>query len=570
MYANTNSRFDYISLLARTALAVLLSVTCITHAGTADAAAAFAIVVTSVKGDVRITMGGQARSVQKGSVLELPATIQTGPQSAIDLKQDRTTVSIAGDTHVEIPASAAGTPIDRVIQTSGNAFYNVGKRDSRKLRVETPYLVAVIKGTQFNVAVQGEGATVSLFEGRLEVRTPDDSDVVDLNAGEMAIRQRNDKTIRVLRMDSGEAVRSPSGGVASRSGPASPGNDNSTTPRASIPIDLLPGRGAGEGGVGVGIGNAGVGAGGTVSINSVNAGVGADAALEASAVKAGGELNVSAPVASANLEASVETATTGTSLEVGAGASASVVDVSANVGAGMSADGASVDVGAGVGVAAVDASIDAGVDIGASSAAVAADVGVDAGAVDASAAAAIDLGSDGASVDPSIGVDTGAASADLGATLDVGAQGAAADVDVGLDTAGTTADLGLTAGVDADAGTVDLGVDTAADAGVAAVDLGADTGADLGAGTVDVGTETSLDLGVADGAADTDIGVDTSGGAAVDVDAGVGGLDVGLDVDLGAGALDVDLGGALDPAPDPDPPSGGGLLGGIKRRLGGN
>ena len=38
----------------------------------------------------------------------------------------------------------------------------------RKLRVETPYLVAVIKGTQFNVAVTGDTSTISLHEGVLE------------------------------------------------------------------------------------------------------------------------------------------------------------------------------------------------------------------------------------------------------------------------------------------------------------------------------------------------------------------------------------------------------------------
>ena len=59
------------------------------------------------------------------------------------------------DTDVEIPAEAVdGNLVARLVQHSGNVFYDVAPRDVGKLRVETPFLVAVIKGTQFNVAVQ--------------------------------------------------------------------------------------------------------------------------------------------------------------------------------------------------------------------------------------------------------------------------------------------------------------------------------------------------------------------------------------------------------------------------------
>ena len=91
------------------------------------------------------------------------------------------------------------------MQPRGNAFYDIGKREGRKLRVETPYLVGVVKGTQFNVAAQDDSTTISLFEGLLEVRASDDSDVVDLKAGEIATRKRGDKSISVMKMDAGKA-----------------------------------------------------------------------------------------------------------------------------------------------------------------------------------------------------------------------------------------------------------------------------------------------------------------------------------------------------------------------------
>src|SRR5688572_14739290 len=199
----------------------LLTALSLTFAALCASPAAFAldtgdIVVTSLKGEVHVTINGAAREMKAGGVLETPASIRTGRDGSIELKQGATTVSVGPDTLLEFPAlEKRGGAIDRVVQPRGNAFYSIGKREGRKLRVETPYLVGVVKGTQFNVAAQDDATTISLFEGRLEVRASDDSDVVDLNAGEIASRKRGDKSISVLIMDGGKAPptgpRAPAG-----------------------------------------------------------------------------------------------------------------------------------------------------------------------------------------------------------------------------------------------------------------------------------------------------------------------------------------------------------------------
>ena len=126
----------------------------------------------------------------------------TGNDGTLGLTQAGTNITVSNDTDIEIPAEAVdGNLVARLVQHRGNVFYDVAPRDVGKLRVETPLLVAVIKGTQFNVAVQEDSTTISLFEGRLEIRTPDGSDVIQLNAGEIAIRSRTDGAIRVVGMD---------------------------------------------------------------------------------------------------------------------------------------------------------------------------------------------------------------------------------------------------------------------------------------------------------------------------------------------------------------------------------
>lgn len=166
------------------------------------------IVIVSVKGEVHFTVNGDARALRAGGVLEPPASLRTGADGAVELKQGATTVSVGPETQLEFPAlEKRGGPIDRVVQPSGNAFYNIGKREGRKLRIETPYLVGVVKGTQFNVAARNDATTISLFEGLLEVRATDDSDVVELNAGQIASRARGAPSIDVMKMDKAPAGR---------------------------------------------------------------------------------------------------------------------------------------------------------------------------------------------------------------------------------------------------------------------------------------------------------------------------------------------------------------------------
>src|SRR5262245_12917982 len=100
----------------------------------AHAADAGDIVVVSVKGEVHVTIGGVAREPRGGTVIEPPATVRTGRDGAIELKQGATTVSVGPDTLLEFPAlERPGAPIDRIIQPQGNAFYDIGKRAGRKL-----------------------------------------------------------------------------------------------------------------------------------------------------------------------------------------------------------------------------------------------------------------------------------------------------------------------------------------------------------------------------------------------------------------------------------------------------
>jgi hypothetical protein len=437
------------------------------------------VVVATVHGTVSATMAGMTVPLSAGAILQLPATVRTGADGAVELRQGNSTFAAAGNTELEIPQSAAEDGlVERIIQVRGNAFYNIGKRSGTRLRVEAPYLVAVIKGTQFNIAAHDDSTTIALFEGHLEVRASDDSDVVDLDAGEIAIRRRNDVTINVLRLNAvrGDTRRNPE--LVARQQADSPTSDSGTT----------------------------VARNGDTSAPRV-------------------DVTTSDRVELGNGVTPTERGRIMDTLETDAAVVANT-EVAANVDARVSIDvpAGAVDVGVGVGeIASVDAGVGAAVDLSAGTVAASADVALDVGPV------STDVGV-GAAVDVTAEIDVGAsvAAADV-VTVDT-SVGAAADlpagtVDVGVDTSvaavGLPVDVGAGAAVDAAAGTVDVGVDTSlagVDVGAAVgVDVGSGVSADVGAGPVDVG----LDVG--SGGIDLDLGLGAS-----DDSANSGGLLGGL------------------------------------------
>jgi hypothetical protein len=160
------------------------------------------IFVTAIQGEVEFTLNGTPRALKDGAALVLPAIVRTGKNGSVELRQGHTSIQVGPGTELHFPATEVRRgPVDRIIQPRGNVFYDVGKRNGRLLRVETPVLVGVVKGTQFNVAVLDDGAAISLFEGRLEILDASGGSV-DLQAGEIAARRQGESATRVLKMSS--------------------------------------------------------------------------------------------------------------------------------------------------------------------------------------------------------------------------------------------------------------------------------------------------------------------------------------------------------------------------------
>jgi hypothetical protein len=131
--------------------------------------------------------GVQSAALTRGVVLDRGATMRTGNNGKVLLVRSAESVFIGPYTVAAIAARPTNGLDTTVLLQSGQARLSVRKRNSAHFSVETPFLVAVVKGTKFNVAVGRNFAQVSVQEGRVAVKALKSGRNVDVSAGQKAM-----------------------------------------------------------------------------------------------------------------------------------------------------------------------------------------------------------------------------------------------------------------------------------------------------------------------------------------------------------------------------------------------
>jgi len=179
------------------------------------------VTVVSSRGSVSVTQGNHLVPVSASTHLTLPAQIRTGSDGTLDLKDNDSLVHIGPNSTVALPDTGpSGSLVDRYLQSAGAALYNIQSRHGRPMSVETPYLVSVVKGTVFTVAVEDGTTSVTLMEGSLDVSAPGVSQHVLLKPNQ-SIRHS---------LGEGSLLVSPN-----EAAPIMPGNLKSSTAKAEAP-----------------------------------------------------------------------------------------------------------------------------------------------------------------------------------------------------------------------------------------------------------------------------------------------------------------------------------------------
>jgi hypothetical protein len=127
-------------------------------------------VVRKFSGEVWTTTGDvQQASLNAEDVLMPGNTIRTGRNGRVLLVRGEESILIAPNSVVGLPSEKKEGLATTIKQQAGSILLEVEKKNVKHFQVETPYLAAVVKGTQFRVTVTASGAKVDVVRGQVEV-----------------------------------------------------------------------------------------------------------------------------------------------------------------------------------------------------------------------------------------------------------------------------------------------------------------------------------------------------------------------------------------------------------------
>jgi len=111
----------------------------------------------------------QKIALTKKQKLKSGDQIQTGANGRILLKRGKETIMVFPNSVMSLPKKAPEPGKTQILHQSGELLLDVEKRNVKHFEVNTPYLAAVVKGTQFIVSVDDKGANVAVVKGKVEV-----------------------------------------------------------------------------------------------------------------------------------------------------------------------------------------------------------------------------------------------------------------------------------------------------------------------------------------------------------------------------------------------------------------
>jgi hypothetical protein len=143
--------------------------------------------VAQMSGAVVVTVtGAQPVALTAGATLPAGGTLTTGPASRALLVRNKETIVVGPNSAIAIPEGSRDPQFTTILQKAGVVQYLAEKKNVRHFAVETPYLAAAVKGTEFIVTVTRLGGSVEVQKGSVEVEALSTGGVTLLQAGQGA------------------------------------------------------------------------------------------------------------------------------------------------------------------------------------------------------------------------------------------------------------------------------------------------------------------------------------------------------------------------------------------------
>ena len=133
-----------------------------------------------------LAVGTEPVPAASGMVVPKGSTVSTGRNGRVMLVNDQDAVLVGPNTLVGVPYRPDRGVSTTLVQQVGEVELAVQKRGRPHFSVQTPFLAAVVKGTEFSVVVSEHDATVRVDGGLVAVQDLRSGDRADIGAGQSA------------------------------------------------------------------------------------------------------------------------------------------------------------------------------------------------------------------------------------------------------------------------------------------------------------------------------------------------------------------------------------------------
>jgi hypothetical protein len=127
-----------------------------------------------VRGTVLVRTAGEAATswqpLQAATAVAGQSEIATGSDGVAVLDNGVDHIRLAPNSRLVLPPDQDESLMTVIRQSLGRIFFDIGPRPDRSFEVDAPYLVVLVKGTQFTVSANYLGNSVAVTEGTVEVR----------------------------------------------------------------------------------------------------------------------------------------------------------------------------------------------------------------------------------------------------------------------------------------------------------------------------------------------------------------------------------------------------------------
>jgi len=187
-------------------------------------------------------------NLDSGASLSPGTEITTAEDGFVILVNGTDRVQIMANSHVQLPIVEQPGVLTRILHQLGTVFFEVGKQPGRQFEVDTPYLVAIVKGTKFSTQVSDAGGWVNVTEGVVGVTARGSSASVDVTPGETAtVTAGSNEDVQIGPTPPAGASTAPGNPLQSPASQTSPTSPSAPTDTSSAPSGSGTGSGQSDG-----------------------------------------------------------------------------------------------------------------------------------------------------------------------------------------------------------------------------------------------------------------------------------------------------------------------------------